>query len=131
MQPSTAACNAFWPQHRQGREPGQPLRSYEAVRGKGFCAGECLRGSAGDAVQLREIRKRCGEPRQRDSVFLEQRKRGKITITDPRMTRFWLTLEHGVRFVIRAIEQMFGGEIFVPKIPACARGSCGGCRSRV
>src|ERR1700688_4767725 len=51
-------------------------------------------------------------------VFLEQRKHGRITITDPRMTRFWLTLEHGVRFVIRAIEQMHGGEIFVPKIPS-------------
>ncbi|MFZ1009559.1 MAG: UDP-N-acetylglucosamine 4,6-dehydratase (inverting) [Candidatus Sulfotelmatobacter sp.] len=51
-------------------------------------------------------------------VFVEQRKRGKITVTDPRMTRFWLTLEHGVRFVIRAIEQMHGGEIFVPKIPS-------------
>ncbi len=51
-------------------------------------------------------------------VFLEQRKRGRITITDPRMTRFWLTLEHGVRFVIRAIELMHGGEIFVPKIPS-------------
>src|SRR3982074_280381 len=33
-------------------------------------------------------------------ILIEQRKRGKITITDPRMTRFWLTLEHGVRFVI-------------------------------
>lgn len=51
-------------------------------------------------------------------VFMEQRKRGRITITDPRMTRFWLTLEHGVLFVIRAIEQMHGGEIFVPKIPS-------------
>jgi len=51
-------------------------------------------------------------------VFLEQRRRGRITITDPRMTRFWLTLEHGVRFVIRALEQMHGGEIFVPKIPS-------------
>src|SRR5579872_998046 len=51
-------------------------------------------------------------------VFLEQRKRGKITITDPRMTRFWITLEQGVRFVIRALEQMHGGEIFVPKIPS-------------
>lgn len=51
-------------------------------------------------------------------VFLEQRKRGRITITDPRMTRFWLTLEHGVRFVIRCLEQMHGGEIFVPKIPS-------------
>ena len=51
-------------------------------------------------------------------VFLEQRKRGKITITDSRMTRFWLTLEHGVRFVVSCIEQMHGGEIFVPKIPS-------------
>src|SRR5260221_1145970 len=50
-------------------------------------------------------------------VFMEQRKRGKITITDSRMTRFWLTLEHGVRFVVGCIEQMHGGEIFVPKIP--------------
>jgi UDP-N-acetylglucosamine 4,6-dehydratase len=51
-------------------------------------------------------------------VFLEQRKRGKLTITDPRMTRFWITLEQGVRFVIRCLEEMRGGEIFVPKIPS-------------
>src|ERR1700678_3213138 len=51
-------------------------------------------------------------------VFLEQRKRGKITITDPRMTRFWLTLEQSAKFVIRCLEQMHGGEIFVPKIPS-------------
>ena len=51
-------------------------------------------------------------------VFLEQRKTGKITITDPRMTRFWITLDRGVRFVIQCIEQMQGGEIFVPKIPS-------------
>jgi UDP-N-acetylglucosamine 4,6-dehydratase/5-epimerase len=51
-------------------------------------------------------------------IFIEQRRRGKITITDPRMTRFWLTLEQGVKFVIRCLEQMHGGEIFVPKIPS-------------
>ena len=34
------------------------------------------------------------------------------------MTRFWLTLEQGVRFVIRCIEQMHGGEVFVPKDPS-------------
>jgi UDP-N-acetylglucosamine 4,6-dehydratase/5-epimerase len=51
-------------------------------------------------------------------VFQEQRKRGRITVTDPRMTRFWLALEQGVRFVVRCIEQMHGGEIFVPKIPS-------------
>jgi UDP-N-acetylglucosamine 4,6-dehydratase/5-epimerase len=51
-------------------------------------------------------------------VFVEQRKRGKITITDARMTRFWMTLDQGVRFVVKSIETMHGGEIFVPKIPS-------------
>ena len=51
-------------------------------------------------------------------VFLRQREDGRITITDERMTRFWLSLEQGVRFTIRAIEEMQGGEVFVPKIPS-------------
>lgn len=51
-------------------------------------------------------------------IFIKQRESGKLTITDDRMTRFWLTLEQGVRFVIRCIEQMHGGEVFVPKIPS-------------
>ena len=51
-------------------------------------------------------------------LFIKQRQNGSITITDPRMTRFWLTLEQGVQFVIRCIEQMHGGEVFVPKIPS-------------
>jgi len=51
-------------------------------------------------------------------TFLAQRRQGKITITDLRMTRFWITLDQGVRFVMRSLEQMHGGEIFVPKIPS-------------
>ena len=51
-------------------------------------------------------------------VFKKQRCSGTITVTDKRMTRFWLTLEQGVRFVIRCIESMQGGEVFVPKIPS-------------
>lgn len=51
-------------------------------------------------------------------IFIQQRENGKLTITDDRMTRFWLTLEQGVRFVIRCMEQMLGGEVFVPKIPS-------------
>jgi len=51
-------------------------------------------------------------------IFLKQRNSGKLTITDLRMTRFWLTLEQGARFVIRCVEQMHGGEVFVPKIPS-------------
>jgi UDP-N-acetylglucosamine 4,6-dehydratase len=51
-------------------------------------------------------------------IFIQQRENGKLTITDDRMTRFWLTLEHGACFVIRCMEQMLGGEVFVPKIPS-------------
>jgi UDP-N-acetylglucosamine 4,6-dehydratase/5-epimerase len=51
-------------------------------------------------------------------LFMEQRQSGCITVTDPRMTRFWITLTQGVDFVIHCIEQMHGGEVFVPKLPS-------------
>jgi len=52
------------------------------------------------------------------TLFLEQKRNGTITITDERMTRFWITLEQGVNFVIDCISKMQGGEIFIPKIPS-------------
>ncbi len=78
-----------------------------AYAGSGFPRFSCVRygnvvGSRGSVIP----------------IFLNQRQNGKLTITDTRMTRFWLTLEQGVRFVIRCIEQMHGGEVFVPKIPS-------------
>jgi len=51
-------------------------------------------------------------------LFLEQRKTGEITVTDEKMTRFLITLEEGIRFVIRCLGIMKGGEIFIPKIPS-------------
>ena len=51
-------------------------------------------------------------------LFGHQKENGEITITDDRMTRFWITLDEGVRIVIRALENMRGGEIFIPKIPS-------------
>jgi len=51
-------------------------------------------------------------------VFQKQKPQGVLTITDPRMTRFWIGLEQGVEFVIHCIEEMKGGEIFVPKLPS-------------
>jgi UDP-N-acetylglucosamine 4,6-dehydratase len=50
--------------------------------------------------------------------FLRMRETGRLPITDKRMTRFWITLEQGVRFVLKCIDMMHGGEIFVPKIPS-------------
>ena len=80
------------------------------VQGNSYAGGErpifsCCRygnviGSSGSVVPL----------------FQEQKENGEITITDERMTRFWITLEQGARFVINSIDLMKGGEIFIPKI---------------
>ena len=51
-------------------------------------------------------------------LFAEQRANGKLRVTDLRMTRFWITLEQGARFVISCIERMKGGEVFIPKLPS-------------
>ncbi len=50
--------------------------------------------------------------------FLGKRADGVLPITDPRMTRFWITLDQGVQFVLESLDRMHGGEIFVPKIPS-------------
>ena len=78
--------------------------SYSGAKGTRF---SCVRygnvvGSRGSVVPL----------------FMKQRPTGQVTVTDQRMTRFWITLEQGVRFVIRCLEEMSGGEVFVPKIPS-------------
>lgn len=50
--------------------------------------------------------------------FLKQRETGVLPITDPRMSRFWISLEQGVNFVLYCLKHMVGGELFIPKIPS-------------
>jgi UDP-N-acetylglucosamine 4,6-dehydratase len=50
--------------------------------------------------------------------FQQQRSSGVLPITDPQMTRFIITLEQGVQFVLDSLERMSGGEVYVPKIPS-------------
>lgn len=50
--------------------------------------------------------------------FKKVKETGVLPITDERMTRFWITLDQGVQFVLDNLERMHGGEIFVPKIPS-------------
>ena len=69
-------------------------------------------------------------------LFLSQAPTGVVTVTDPRMTRFWITLEQGIRFVINCIENMHGGEVFIPKLPSIgimdlALGIAPGCEIKV
>jgi len=78
--------------------------SYSGVRGTRFAVvryGNVV-GSRGSVVPF----------------FRAKAKEGVLPITDERMTRFWITLEKGVKFVIKNFERMHGGEIFVPKIPS-------------
>lgn len=51
-------------------------------------------------------------------LFKKQAQEGLLTITDERMTRFWLTLPQAARFVLDSLVRMRGGEVFVPKIPS-------------
>ncbi|MDQ1519696.1 MAG: UDP-N-acetylglucosamine 4,6-dehydratase/5-epimerase, partial [Actinomycetota bacterium] len=51
-------------------------------------------------------------------LFLEQRQAGELTVTDERMTRFWITLPQAVELVLYALEHLQGGVVFVPKIPS-------------
>lgn len=68
--------------------------------------------------------------------FLQQSKTGRLNITDPRMTRFWITLGQGVDFVLESFSRMIGGEIFVPKLPSMnimdlAKSICPNCETTV
>jgi len=68
--------------------------------------------------------------------FKQCKKKGIVPITDKRMTRFWITLEQGVEFVLQCIENMEGGEIFIPKIPSMkvidlAKAICPECKQEI
>lgn len=69
-------------------------------------------------------------------LFLKLRGTGTLPITDPRMTRFWITLQQGVDFVLDSLERMHGSEVFVPKIPSMnimdmARAVAPECETRI
>jgi len=51
-------------------------------------------------------------------AFLEERGTGRLTVSDPRMTRFWTTREAAARLMLRCAQDMQGGEVFVPRLPS-------------
>lgn len=68
--------------------------------------------------------------------FLKKKREGVLPVTDERMTRFNITLEDGVKLVLKALDIMWGGEIFVPKIPSyrildVAKAVDSGCRIEI
>jgi UDP-N-acetylglucosamine 4,6-dehydratase len=69
-------------------------------------------------------------------LYLKLRHTGELPVTDERMTRFWITLQRGVEFVMDCLEQARGGELFIPKIPSMkmvelAQAISPGCRLKI
>ncbi|MBI5092793.1 MAG: UDP-N-acetylglucosamine 4,6-dehydratase (inverting) [Candidatus Hydrogenedentes bacterium] len=98
-----------------------PVNLYGAtklVAEKLFVQGNSYSGATGTKFSCTRYGNVVGSRGSVIPLFKEQSARGEITVTDERMTRFWLTLEQGARFVIRCLDLMQGGEVFVPKIPS-------------
>jgi len=98
-----------------------PINLYGATKmtaEKLFIQGNSYSGTVGTKFSCVRYGNVIGSRGSVIPLFLEQKKKGEITITDESMTRFWITLEKGARFVIDCIHRMQGGEIFIPKIPS-------------
>lgn len=116
-----------------------PVNLYGATKlcsDKLFVAGNALSGDSGTRFSVVRYGNVFGSKGSVIPLFIREQTRGVLPITDPRMTRFIITLEEGVRFVLRAFPSMVGGEIFVPRIPSAritdiARAVAPECRTQV
>jgi len=98
-----------------------PVNLYGATKlcsDKLFIAGNHLAGVGGPRFSVVRYGNVIGSRGSVVPFFKARVKSGKLPITDPRMTRFWIRLEDGARFVERCLGLMRGGEIFIPKIPS-------------
>jgi UDP-N-acetylglucosamine 4,6-dehydratase len=116
-----------------------PINLYGATKlcsDKLFVASNAYSGNHGSRFSVVRYGNVVGSRGSVIPYFMAQRSTGCLTITDPQMTRFLITLDHGVDFVLRSLDDMLGGEIFVPKIPSVrvvdlARLVGPGCRQEV
>jgi UDP-N-acetylglucosamine 4,6-dehydratase len=98
-----------------------PINLYGATKlcsDKLFVAGNHYSGAHGTRFGVVRYGNVVGSRGSVVPFFLKMRETGRLPITDERMTRFWITLEQAVAFVLRCLDRMGGGEIFVPKIPS-------------
>ncbi len=98
-----------------------PINLYGATKlcsDKLFIAGNSYSGSENTVFSVVRYGNVAGSRGSVIPFFLKCRENGTLPITDPRMTRFWITLEQGVNFVLRSLEVMVGGELYVPKLPS-------------
>jgi UDP-N-acetylglucosamine 4,6-dehydratase/5-epimerase len=98
-----------------------PINLYGATKlasDKLFVAANNYRGTHGIKLSVVRYGNVMGSRGSVIPFFEEKKKEGELPITDVRMTRFNITLQEGVDFVLKNLVRMWGGEIFVPKIPS-------------
>jgi UDP-N-acetylglucosamine 4,6-dehydratase len=98
-----------------------PINLYGATKlasDKMFAAANHWQGSHHTAFSVVRYGNVVGSRGSVIPFFLKKKEEGVLPITDERMTRFWITLEQGVQFVLDSLNRMHGGELFVPKIPS-------------
>ena len=98
-----------------------PINLYGATKlcsDKLFVAGNSYSGQAHTRFSVVRYGNVVGSRGSVIPFFLQMKRQGVLPITDVRMTRFWIKLEQGVQFVLKSLERMHGGEVFVPKIPS-------------
>jgi UDP-N-acetylglucosamine 4,6-dehydratase/5-epimerase len=98
-----------------------PINLYGASKlcsDKLFVAGNHYAGSRGTRFSVVRYGNVVGSRGSVVPLFKRLAESGRLPITDPRMTRFWITLPQAVEFVVKSFDRMSGGEIFVPRIPS-------------
>ncbi len=98
-----------------------PINLYGATKlcsDKLFIAGNSYAGSKPTRFSVVRYGNVVGSRGSVIPFFMKKRDGGILPVTDERMTRFWITLDHGADFVLKSLLNMNGGEIFVPKIPS-------------
>lgn len=98
-----------------------PINLYGASKlasDKLFVAGNAYSGEHGTRFSVVRYGNVMGSRGSVIPLFMSMRDQGSLPITDPRMTRFMITLEQGVELVWHAFDDMVGGEIYVKKIPS-------------
>lgn len=98
-----------------------PINLYGATKlcaDKLFIGGNAYAGEAGPRFSVVRYGNVLGSRGSVVPYFLQTRASGILRVTHPDMTRFWISLDAAVEFVLRCLEEMAGGEIFVPKIPS-------------
>ncbi|PIS28915.1 UDP-N-acetylglucosamine 4,6-dehydratase (inverting) [Candidatus Saganbacteria bacterium CG08_land_8_20_14_0_20_45_16] len=116
-----------------------PINLYGATKlcsDKLFVAANAYSGDGGTKFAVVRYGNVVGSRGSVVPFFKAKAKEGVLPITDERMTRFWITMEQGARFVIKNFERMHGGELFVPKIPSMnikdlAKAIAPNCKTRV